>query len=203
MKLFSQYRGVYKIFRQYWSLYGGLGAILTSPYFHFSVILALVVSPYDGWADQALEIMPNILGFSLGGYAILLAFSNERFLSIISSGTNSAFLSVSSTFAHFIFVQISTILFAFTYGASPISKLPDCLKLYIAELIPYSVNIYHGLLIATPFIGLLLLIYSLTTALAATMSIFRMSIWYNKHLVNQQKAAKAEKDRLDNIDSTH
>ena len=82
MKAFAQYKGAFKIFRKYWSLYGGTKAILTSPYFHVSLLLAVICSPYPKWQESTLTIVPSILGFSLGGYAILLAFSNEKFLSL-------------------------------------------------------------------------------------------------------------------------
>ena len=194
MKAFSQYKGTLKIFKQYWELYGGAKAVLTSPYFHLSLILTLITGVNQDWYEKTLSITPSILGFSLGGYAILLAFSNEKFLTIISKRDGiSPFLSISSTFVHFIIVQVTAILFAFLYYSSPITNLPNELKVWLAYNIPYLKNIYHYMLIFTQFLGVLLFVYSLTTALAATMAIFRMSIWYNRHLSNLKNKEDTEK----------
>ena len=63
----SQYSGVKKIYKKYWSAYGGWGALIKSPYVHFSAILALVAHNYiesGEWADYALSIIPNFTPIS-------------------------------------------------------------------------------------------------------------------------------------------
>jgi hypothetical protein len=73
------------------------------------------------WAQAAIEIIPSILGFSLGGMAILLAFSNEKFLEAIRQGgkVNSAFMSAVVAFFHFILFQTGALSMAFVSKAWP------------------------------------------------------------------------------------
>ena len=61
------------------------------------------------WHELAIGIIPNILGFTLGGYAILLAFGNEKFMFLISGEfadkKPSPFLVLNGAFVHFIVIQ--------------------------------------------------------------------------------------------------
>jgi len=148
------------------------------------------------WADLALSVVPNVMGFSLGGYAILLAFSNEKFLSIISGKASvSPLMNISSAFVHFIVIQFLSILFSLVYKSSPAENFPLEYKIFIVEWVPYFLGVYHILVYVVSFLGLILFIYSLTTAVAATMSIFRLSIWYDRHLSNMKKKDAAKNDQ--------
>jgi len=83
----------------------------------------------------------------------------------------SAFMGVSAAFAHFIVIQMVALLCAIWARVTDF-PLPDghWLILYMYWLAPIG----H-------FIGFLLFIYALMTALAATMGIFRVASWYERH----------------------
>ncbi|MQX35593.1 hypothetical protein, partial [Roseospira navarrensis] len=76
----------------YWQVYGGLNSLFSSPFFWGAVIVALVSGDhwavYDNgqplWVPVALNAIPSILGFSMGGMAILLAFSGKTFVRIVT-----------------------------------------------------------------------------------------------------------------------
>lgn len=66
------------------------------------------------WAETALNIIPSLMGFTLGGMAILLAFSNENFLKAIQEDgkPRSLFMQGVSAFFHFILIQTLAITLA-------------------------------------------------------------------------------------------
>jgi len=174
----NQYKGVWEILKRYWCFYGGLAAILLSPYFHASVFFALTMTHYwlyCPWWDVALSALPTILGFTLAGFTIWLGFGDEKFRRLISIQSNdkkpSPYMGVSSGFAHFVIVQITAFLTAlWAKGAN--FKLPEGHWLidYISWLAPVG-----------NFIGFLLFIYAIMTALAATLGVFRAASWYDRH----------------------
>jgi hypothetical protein len=115
-------------FRRYWTLYGGWSALLRSPYLYIAFVITLLCrelwAPVEGkgdWADVCLSILPNLLGFSMGGMAIMLAFSNATiFAAITQKGRDdSLFLKVIANFYHFILVQGLSIVLAVISKANP------------------------------------------------------------------------------------
>jgi hypothetical protein len=155
----------------YWENYGGFKAIFSSPYFLFSLLLTLVVVIFgesDKWYEYTLNILPDILGFSIGSFAILISLGNNEFrkkLSLVGTKQTSPtpFMIINSSFVHFIFIQILAILTAL------ISKL---------------LNIENFIIF---FLGILLLIYAIMSTLAATLVILKFSFWYQEFLNQEEK----------------
>ena len=152
--------------QKYWIIYGGSKALLRSPYFHFSLLFSSILyfcwraPDSKAWFDIILSAIPNILGFTLGGYAILLAFGDEKFREFISGpekdGTPSPFMSVNSSFVHFIVIQIVSLLLA---------------------IIGVAFDIDSGIL---AWIGLLSFTYAIMTAIAAALGILRLADWFDR-----------------------
>ena len=148
-------------FRRYWRIYGGWKALLTSPYFHLAVILTAVCYPL--WskagtesADLAISVIPSVMAFSLGGMAIVLAFSGGRFLTVIRQGGDDAslFMTVIANFFHFLVIQTLALISALVALSFP--KL----------LVPSGVAFFF-------------LAYSVTAAIASAASLFNVSRIYN------------------------
>lgn len=110
-------------FKTYWRAYGGFDALVTSWYFWLSVFLTgLLVRAWSAvdiegrliWPDYALSIGPSFISFSLGAMAILLAFSNDRFLNLIQEdgADDSYFLQTAASLFHFILMQSLSVLLA-------------------------------------------------------------------------------------------
>lgn len=164
-KIPLQYKGFWEIFSLYWEAYGRTKGLVRSPYFHFSLVFCFLAAPlwasgkHSTWFDISLSALPNVLGFTLGGYAILLAFGDERFRNLLSgkdeNGNVSPFIGVNATFVHFIVVQVMAILAA-VFGSAWQLKTG-----FFA------------------FFGFLLFCYSIMTALAAAMAILRISNWFD------------------------
>ena len=156
-------------FNLYIENYGGYKKILGSPYFCYSLIISFVIvvfGCYKKWYESALAILPNIVGISIGAYAILLSLSNEKLLELLAKNDDKSkenpFMSISSSFCHFIFVQTITIIVAYIFRA---------------------IGIKNALL---NILGNFLFIYSIMLILATTFAIFFLSNWI-KNIINRNK----------------
>lgn len=113
---------VSKVFGTYWKLYGGTRALLSSPYLYLSLAATAALNPLwlvasEGsrtWPQQTIDVIPSMLGFSMGGMAIMLAFSNSKiFKTVAENGEpNSYFMKIVSNFFHFILAQSFAIFLA-------------------------------------------------------------------------------------------
>jgi len=110
---------IWNSFRLYWALYGGWRALLTSPYFHFSIAITIMLSRFwigdDGakiWPQASTNILPNMMGFSVAGMAVFLAFSQPQTMKAITEEgePKSYFMLAVAQFFHFIFVQAVAML---------------------------------------------------------------------------------------------
>ncbi|WP_425907619.1 hypothetical protein [Nitrobacter sp. TKz-YC02] len=103
----------------YWRVYGGFPKLVASKYFWGAIVLSLAL--YPAWWDQQnraelggtiVSAIPNLLGFTVGAMAILLAFSTSRFFSVLTErgSPRSAYLNLASMFIHFIIVQTGALI---------------------------------------------------------------------------------------------
>jgi len=185
------YGGVRRIFSVYWSAYGGWKALFGSFYLFASVLLLIILFPFwskDGWWDTVITIMPNMIGFSLAGLSIWLATGDEKLKSTISgnhpasSGKYSPYIKTNASFVHFILLQVFALLAAISAKAYYIEPF-GVFKHYDY---PYLILIGWGL-------GFLIFLYAMTTAVAVTMSIFRVSTWYDSHQSKLREKARLQK----------
>lgn len=184
-KQFEQYQSFFKNWRQYWKTYGGRKGVLLSPYFGFAFVLSCCTYPIwmaqlenYYWYDPCIEIIPNLLGFTLGGFAIWLAFGDDGFRTVMageSPNENTAdpspFMKVNSTFLHFIILQTISLFL------SIIGKV-------------WSIN--SGVL---AFIGWTVFLYALATAFAAAFAILTLSGLFDIYVTKGREAAAAAKER--------
>lgn len=184
----KQFGGAASLFRTYWISYGGWSAALGSPYLWISILLTALLSPLwlrPDWWSTVLNVMPNVLGFSIGGFAIFLAFGDEGFRHMIGGrevddgdDEPTPYLQFSATFLHFIVVQVLAILVSL------------CAKsFYLIELSNNS-N-FRGLNeVIRPIwwcFGLGLFCYAILSAFATGMAIFRLTVTFDSYLTYQKK----------------
>ena len=171
------YSGLKEITSRYWTAYGGTKALLGSPYLHLAVLVLLISSHYwatSPWWEQPLSIIPNLLGFSLGGLAMLLSFGNAEFQKFISEKDESspsdptAFIEVSASFVHFMLLQLASLLLATIFNA---------LDFYVSWPAPVRPAIDVATIVLSG-IGYLLFLYSITAMIAAVFAVFRMTSWF-------------------------
>lgn len=175
--MFEQYKGVWNSLKLYWSAYGGLRALFSSPYLHIALLLTCAFWPLwtdgcDSWHEATLSVLPNLLGFTLGGYAILLAFGDDRFRQIIAGeegeGKASPFMVVNASFIHFIILQALALIVGVGGKAQVIWGAPAA------------------------FIGTFLFLYALLSAVAAGIAVLNLSSWFDDY-VDWKKKVEARK----------
>ncbi len=184
----QSYQGFWKSFQRYWGAYGGIRALTLSPYLHASIVLTALMYPawlVPGWWDTVISVVPGIIGFSLGGYAIWLALGDSEFRSTISGegedGTPSPYMAVNSAFVHFILVQILALVVALVFQA----------QLNSAQYMTQTAK-------ALSSVGYGLFIYSVLCAVAATFAVLRVASWFDIHQTNKRKKENADKAKPPN-----
>ena len=182
------------ILGRYWKAYGGFKALFTSAYLYLAIVASLLMAPAwinNSWHELVLSVMPSVLGFSLGGYALLLAIGDENFRALISGededGETSPYMEVNAAFVHFILMQLLSLLCAlfasaYNFEIDPNGRIASLIKLY-------NFPIDH-LVLTWNFIGYTLFIYALLTAFAATLAILRVSSWYDKQQTQRINAER-------------
>lgn len=118
-----------KVLARYWGLYGGWEALRKSVYIRLAILITIICFPLwsltgsDGlrWPGIVLSVIPSMLGFSMGGMAIALAFSSsDAFNALAEDGDKkSTYLIVIGNFFHFILVQTIAIVLAIISIAIP------------------------------------------------------------------------------------
>lgn len=184
------YKSTVEIFKVYWTAYGGTAALLRSAYLHWALLLLVLtwktwVEPQTiagggvaAWWDQSLSVLPNLLGFSLGGFAIFIGFGDEKFRQLLADPGSGKDVSISSnlyvkacaTFVHFILVQALALMMAVIAKSwwfySPFMNP-------VRDWLP----IFNGM---AGFFGYGLFLYALSCVVAATMHVFRLANMYAK-----------------------
>jgi hypothetical protein len=176
------YSGITSIFSRYWRAYGGVAELVKSPYLHIAIVLQIFSAHYwlnNDWWELPLSILPNLLGFSLGGLTMFLSFGDERFKFFLSEKNEesgvSPFLEFCASFVHFIVLQLFALGTALVCKALDFSfEWPGNAEKYVTFL----TGVFSGL-------GYLLFLYSVTSMLAATMAVFRACSWYEAHKQSQ------------------
>jgi hypothetical protein len=158
----------------YWRIYGGCRSILYSTYFLSALLFSLVCYPLwadkgrtSAWFDLCNSILPNIFGFTLGGYAILLAFGSSRFMELLAGDDPkekgpSPFIQINASFLHFIVVQLIALVYS---------------------VFSLAWDIKQGF---WAFLGFLLFSYALTTSIAAAFSILRLAKNFNDFVTHNK-----------------
>jgi hypothetical protein len=183
------------VFQRYWQTYGGFSALIKSPYLWISIAITALLFPHwslTNWWDDVLSIMPNLLGFSLGGYAMWIAIGDDNFRKLISGededGTASPYMEVNAAFVHFIILQILSMLLALTAKAYsfPVSA-NNPIVIFFSEYYKFTCLVGYGF-------SYFIFIYALLSALAATLALLRVSSWYDSFHSHQKENEVAPTD---------
>ena len=147
----------------YWSVFGGFWGLLRSTYFWLALVVTIISSSlwtkYENgdpiWVEIAIDIAPSLLGFALGGMAIMLSFSSGRFLSAVrqSGKPDSFFMKMMASFVNFSAVLTASLVIAL------ISK--------------------SNSFIAMSFVGVFLLIYGVLLVVSTAAS-----VWHTARIFN-------------------
>ena len=163
--LTSSWKGQTETVRRYWTIYGGYRALLGSPYLHVALGLTGVCLLF--WAktahldyltkvsDIAISAIPNLLGFTVGAFAIVLAFSSAQIFRTVAEGGDplSFFMKLAANLVHFILIQVLALVCAI------LAKISDSLALNVATLI--------------------FMLYGILATLSVALQLFQTAIIYN------------------------
>lgn len=173
--------------RQYWESYGGWKSIICSPYVHVSLLLAAAtfsVWNRANWWEQVFSMIPSLLGFSLGGFAIFLGFGSEQFRNLIS-GRDSAsaqrpspYMAAAAAFSHFVVIQVLALVIAVLASAAWLLPAPT------SALVSRLNEVAR---IALWFSGYWLLLYALCLSAATLFAVFRVAHWFDEYRTQERR----------------
>lgn len=176
----NQWSAFCKVMKRYFHDYGGVRGVLASPIFFISLIITLI--NYSQWWTEAKwiskskSLIPSLLGFSLGTYAVLFSLISSKLretLAEVKSNNGVSYLaSVNATFIHFIIIQVVALSWAFLYEGT---LLRDVFKI-INGICSYADIVFVLLSLAGSFIGYLLLVYSFLLTIAASIAVYRLAL---------------------------
>ena len=175
----NQFKPFYKRIDRYFTAYGRWPAVFGSPLFAVAVLIA--GADYSKWLDNdwttvSISLLPSLLGFSLGTYAILFSLVTKRVKGVMRAVKDerniSALEQVNATFFHFIFVQVLALLWAFSFQGTLFYDVinvaaPDCRA---AQMVLDAGRDLGA------FIGFLLLIYSVALMVGAALAVYRLAL---------------------------
>ncbi|MGP1628334.1 MAG: hypothetical protein ACTS8S_00075 [Giesbergeria sp.] len=183
------YTGIRRIFSLYWTAYGGSSALLRSPYLHVAILLlaltwntwwspsCLAGAACSAWWDQSIAVLPNLLGFTLGGFAIFIGFGDEKFRALLADPRkveeaavplSTIYVELCASFVHFILIQALAVLFAVVAKAWWFyTPFVDPVRNWLPYLNGVAGAFGYGLFL-----------YALTSVVAATMHVFRIANMY-------------------------
>lgn len=196
MKYFKQFHGAASGFRAYWTAYGGWRAYVGSPYLVAALLLTGLMAPLwlkANWWDMVLNVLPSILGFSLGGFAIFLAFGDDGFRNLIGGhhpddkpDEQSPYIEFSATFFHFIVVQVVAIILSLFAKSFFIIQLPN------GSAFTQWNNIVKPIWWALGFASFF---YAILSALALALAIFGLARSFDDYLTEKRLNNSSEQKK--------
>jgi hypothetical protein len=177
----------------YWTCYGGWGALFRSIYFRVSLIAPFFLSPYwvyNAWWNEIPNLLPSMLGVTIGGYAIFIAVGDPKFLKILAKAGKasiegkSVLLRSSASFVHFVVFQIISIFIWLILNA----VYSDSVNMHAYEFVKIHANVgvcCKFLIFMLHYFGFAIFVYSILCVLALVMNVFRVIYWFDRYAQRQ------------------
>lgn len=152
----------------------------------FFVASILNVDFYDflvALCDKTIDVIPNLLGFLLGGYTMFVAFGNEK-LMIRLTKTDISNPNSRTPF------QVFSVIFAFSLICQSILLLIGILIHYTTDIISslrFPLVLANTTNITLGYLILLLLIIAILSITHSIINIFNLSQIYNSSLIREQE----------------
>lgn len=107
------------IWKRYWHALGGLSTLLKDIHLYIAVGLTVLTLPIwlvPLWWDLVISVLSTVIGFSIGGFSVVLALSNERMKGRLLKRNKftgrSPFLMFNSAFTHYILLGFLALMLA-------------------------------------------------------------------------------------------
>lgn len=194
MRLPKPYQDPAELIGSYWTACGGWHGLIRSAYLHASFVFAVLSSSVLAdikWTDTVLQVVPNLIGFSLAGYSVLLGFGNDKFKQVLAITTinddgHSAYMGFNASFVSFIGFQVIALALAIMARSLPFVSIGKATGFHIGNCVPELLSLFGPVTKVGWFVCWWVFIYALSLALAATLSIFRLARIYDKMLSADQ-----------------
>jgi hypothetical protein len=176
----QQTRTFINLIRRYFAQYGGWSGVLLSPFFLLAAIITCI--SYATWIDakwpsMSQGLIPNLLGFSLGTYAILFSIMTGRLKRALREKTNPKgvpyLFEMNATFFHFIFVQVLALLWALLFNGTLLYDVAMGLGGKA------TLCVFNALRLIGSAAGFFLLVYAFLLTLAAALVVYRLAGIYD------------------------
>ena len=161
--------------------YGGWRAVLSSWFFRIALLLLLPTYSLwskPNWWDTVMAVIPNLLGFTIGAFALTLAFGDERFKNLLANSADdesgSTIHEMSATF--FIFIAVQSIALLSAIACKGMWEFGSSI---VPENFFGVIQIFGNVIWC---ISYLFFIYGIVLALAAAKWIHMLAIVYAQHL---------------------
>lgn len=158
--------------------YGGISAIVVSPYLWIAVVFSAAVKNLGNaflWKDFAIGTIPSLAGFTIAAFAIFLAVLSDGQRSAllkIRSGNFSPLVKLSSSIIHALIVQVLTLILA---GATSAIDGRKVVEVFCddPDMVVFTETIRTSFL---PAFGTFLIFYSWLLLISVAISIFQFFI---------------------------
>lgn len=177
--MFGQWKALFKSIRRYFHAYGGVRGTLASPILCIAfIITALSYSKWltPDWTARVETLIPSLLGFSLGTYAILFSIMSARLKGALRRAPApngvSYLEAINATFFHFIFVQVIALAWAFLFQGSWFLDLTS----YFLGAHAWVERLQNWTKWTGSFIGYFFLIYSVLLSVASALAVYRLAL---------------------------
>lgn len=181
--------------KTFWSIYGGFqNGLIKSGYFWFSlitsilgIILFYLIDGIDAFSmivhlnEKILSILPNIIGFNIGAYALIIGFGQKNIIDQMSIKLDDSkytlFQHMGATFAFSVLIQSFTIMVSFFLELF----IESFQKLNLCNLSISTINGLNGFIF---YMLLFLSIYSVVLIPKIVLNVFGFSQlyhYYNKY----------------------
>jgi hypothetical protein len=165
--------GTLGILNAAWRSTGGVKEKIKGFDFWLAVIVVILCYPTwsaPDWPAQVTSVLPNVLGFTLGGFAVFLGFGSDSFRTLLAQSNPSS----NSAFMYFVVIQIVAIMYALIATAMYKVITP---KFFLTQAQLFQILNFIG-----AGIGYFLFVYSLATSFRAALRIYRLSRWYSEYV---------------------
>lgn len=187
--------GITGLVAEYWQTYGGARELFKSPFLYFALLLVPLTAGIwskEGWWEDVLSILPNLMGISLAAFTLFLGAGSEKFRMVIAGSDSddvksgekplpSPFVKTASVFLHFLIVQFIAIILAFI--AKSLYELPP-----MRWFVPFN-DVATWLFWGGAFFAFL---YALSVVLAASFAVFEIVGWFDLYVT--ETASDEEED---------
>lgn len=158
-------------------------SLLRMPDLIVSCALSLLLFPWwlsTDWPDLLLSVLPNILGFTIGSFAIFLGVGSDNFRRAIlgRSEQKSPYLRLSGLFVFSIAIQLFGIMLAIIAKGFYKINTPSLL----------AGGTFDILQVLGSFFSVLVFCWGLAITLRVAIRIFRVTRWYYVHLLTTPEA---------------